>query len=68
LHSFRSKKKLVAEKRLETHFLRNEEKEKWIEDYVKRETAGARKRGEDAEAAVQQDQDDMTHADIAGLR
>jgi hypothetical protein len=34
---------------------------------VERETAGARKRVEDAEAAVQQEKDDMTHADIAGL-
>jgi hypothetical protein len=33
----------VAEKRREMHFLSNEEKEKWIEDYVERETAGARK-------------------------
>ena len=53
LRSLRSKKKLAAEKRRETHFLSNEEKEKWIEDYVERETAGARKRVEDAEAAVQ---------------
>jgi hypothetical protein len=63
----RSKKKLVAEKRRETHFLSNEEKEKWIEDYVERETAGARKQVEDAEAPVQQEQDDMTHAEIPGL-
>jgi hypothetical protein len=63
----RSKRKLAAEKRRETHFSSNEQKEKWIEDYVKRETAGARKRVEDAEAAVQQEQDDMTHAEIAGL-
>jgi len=63
----RSKKKLAAEKRRETHFLNNEEKEKWIEDYVERETAGARKRVEDAEAAVHKEQDDMTHAEIAGL-
>jgi len=35
---------------------------------VKRETAGARKRVEAAEAAVQQEQDDMTHGEIAGLR
>jgi hypothetical protein len=34
---------------------------------VERETAGARKRVEDAEAAVQQEQDDMTQAEIAGL-
>jgi len=57
----------VAEKRCETHFLSNEEKEKWIEDYVERETAGARKRVEDAEAAVQQEQDEMVHAEITGL-
>jgi len=42
-YSLRSKEKLVAEKRRETHFLSNEENEKWIEDYVERETAGARK-------------------------
>jgi len=63
----RSKKKLAAEKRRETHFLSNEEKEKWIEDYVERETAGAGKRVEDAEAAVQQEQDDMKHAEIVGF-
>jgi len=67
LRSLKSKKRLVAEKRQEMHFLSNEEKEKWIENYVERETAGARKRVEDAEAAVQQEQDDMTHAEIAGL-
>ena len=67
VRSLRSRKKLAAEKRRETHFLSTEEKEKWIEDYVERETAGARKRVEDAEAAVQQEQDHMTHAEIAGL-
>jgi len=67
LRSLRSKKRLVAEKRLETHFLSNEEKEKWIEYFVERETAGARKRVEDIEAAVQQEQDDMTHAELTGL-
>ena len=67
LRSLGSKKKFVAEKRRETHFLSNEEKAKWIEDYVDRETAGARKRVDDAGAAVQQEQDDMTHAEIAGL-
>jgi len=34
---------------------------------VERETAGARKRVDDAEAAVQQEQDDMMQAEIAGL-
>jgi len=49
------------------HILSSQEKEKWIEDNVERETAGARKRVEDAEAAVQQKQEDMKHAAIAGL-
>jgi len=33
---------LPAEKRRETHFLSNEVKDKWIEDYVERETAVAK--------------------------
>jgi len=67
LRSLRSKKKLAAEKRREMHFLSNEEKEKWIEDHVERDTAGARKRVENAAAAVQKEQQDMTHAEIARL-
>jgi len=67
LRCLRFKKKLVAEKRCETHFISYEENEKWIEDYVERETAGARKRVEEAEAAVQQEQHDMTHAEITRL-
>jgi hypothetical protein len=63
----RSKKKLTAEKRRETHFLSNAETEKCIVVFVERETAGARKRVEDAEAAVEQEQDDMTHTGFAGL-
>jgi len=51
--SFRSKKQLAAVKRWETHISSNEEKEKWIEDYLERETTVARKRVEDTEAAVQ---------------
>jgi len=66
LRSSRSKTKLAAEKWQETHFLSNEEKENWIEDYVEWQTAGARKRAEDAEAAVQQEQDDMMYAELAG--
>jgi hypothetical protein len=60
-------KKLAAQKQRETHFLSNEEKQIWIEDYVAREIAGARKRVDNAEAAVQQEQDDMTHGEIARL-
>jgi len=67
VHSLRSKKMLAAEKRQEMQFVSNEEKEKWIEDYVQRETAGPRKRVDNAEAAVQQEQEDMKEAEIAGL-
>ena len=40
----------------------------WIEDYVERETAGTRKRVEDAEAAVLKGPDDMKHAEISGRK
>jgi len=63
LRSLRSKKKLAAEKRQETHFSSNEEREKWIEDFVERETAVARKRVQDAETAIMQD---MTTAENGG--
>jgi len=53
--SLRSKKKLAAGKSQETHFLTNEEKEKWIEDFVERETAVARKRVQDEERVIMQD-------------
>jgi hypothetical protein len=55
LRSLRSKKKLAVEKRQETHFLSNEGKEKWIEDFAERATAVARKRVQDAETAIMQD-------------
>ena len=54
------------EKRQETHFLSNKEREKWIKDYVKREIAVARKRVQDAETAVMQELKDMTTAESAG--
>jgi len=57
---------IAAGKRPETPFLSNEEKETWIEDYVERETAVARKRVEDAETAVEQKQDDMRNDEKAG--
>jgi hypothetical protein len=56
-----------VEKRQKTHFLSNEDKDQWIQDYLERETAGARKHVEDAEAAVQQEQDDTRKAENAGL-
>jgi hypothetical protein len=56
-----SKKKLVAEKRKETHFLSNEEEEKWCEDCVERETAVARKRVQDAQTAIIHDMTTAEH-------
>jgi hypothetical protein len=55
LPSLQSKKKLAAEKRQKTHFFSNEGREKWIEDFVERETAVERKRVQDAETAIMQD-------------
>jgi hypothetical protein len=63
----KSKKKLAAEKRRETLFSSNEQKGKWIHHYVERVTAVAKKRVTDAEAVVQQRQDNMRHAVILGL-
>jgi len=67
LRSVWSKEKLAGRKRQETQFLSNEDKEKWIEDCVERETAVASKRVEDAETAIKQTQDDMGNAEKAGL-
>jgi hypothetical protein len=47
-------KKLAEENRWKTHCLGNEEKEKWIEDYVDRVTAVARNKVEDSETVIQQ--------------
>jgi len=47
-----SKLLLVAERRQEMHFLNNEEKEKYIEDYVERETSVARMRVEDTVTSI----------------
>jgi hypothetical protein len=41
---------------------------KWIEDYVERKTAGARKQVEDTEALVQQGQENIPYFEIVGLR
>jgi len=57
----------VAEKSRETHFLTNEDKEKWIQDNDQRETAVARKRVEDAETAIKKVHNDMINADNTGL-
>ena len=67
LRSLWSKKKLAVGKWRETHFLSNEEKEKWIEDHVERETAVARKRVDDGETAIKHMEDDMRNAEKAGI-
>jgi len=67
LRSLRSKMKLPAEKRREQNLLSNQDKEKWIEDYFESVTTAARKRVEDAEAAVQQAQEDTRKAENVGL-
>jgi len=61
------KTKLEAGKRRETRVLINDEKEKWIKDYVERETAVASKRVEEAKRAIEQEPDDMRNAEKAGL-
>jgi len=66
LRSLQSKKKIPAEKWRETYCLSNEEKEKWIEDYVERETAVPSKRVQDAETAIMQELKDMTTAESVG--
>jgi len=47
--------------------LSTEEKEKWIEDYVERETTGVRKRVEDAVAAIRREQEDTEAAETVEL-
>jgi len=59
-------KKLSAEKRYETHYISNEEKVKWIEDYVERETAVASTRVQDIETMIMQAQKDMSTDENAG--
>jgi len=59
LGSLRLTKKLSAEKRQKTHLLSNDEKDNWIEYYVDRETVVARKRVQDAETAIMQEQEHM---------
>ena len=66
LRRVHSKTQPPAEKRRETHFSSNEEKEKWIEDYVERDTAVARHRVEDVETVIMQELTDMTTAESPG--
>jgi len=67
LRSFLSKKRLSVGNQWETHFWSNHETEKCIEDHVDRETAVARKWVEDAETAIEQEQEDKGNAQKTGL-
>ena len=66
LRSLQSKQKRSVEKGQETHFLHNQEKENWIEEYVERETPVARIRVPDAETAIMHELKDMTSAESSG--
>ena len=52
-----------VEKRRETHFSSNAEREKWMEDYVERETAVASKRVLNIETAIMQELKGTTTAE-----
>jgi len=67
LCGMRSENKLEVGKQQETDFVSNEQKKKWIEDYVETKTAVATKQVEDAETAINPEQDDMRNAEKAGL-
>jgi len=67
LCSLRSEKKLSAEEWRETHLLPNEENERSIKDYLERESAVARKRVQDAETVIMQEQEDMNTAENTGV-
>jgi len=66
LHSGGSKMTLSVQTRWETHFVSQQEKEKWIKEYVVRETAVARKLVQDAETGIIQEPEDMRNAESVG--
>jgi len=68
LRSLWSETTLAAKRRRETKSFSNHKKQKWIEDYVDRDATVARKRVEETETAIQQAEDDMSWAEIEGLR
>ena len=65
LRCLQSKKMLSAEKLQETHSRSNEEKEKWIDDYVDRDNGVERKRVQHAETAIMQGQEHMRNVEKA---
>jgi hypothetical protein len=68
LRTLQNKNRLAVEQKHATHWLSNEDKVNWIEDYVEMETAVERQRVEDAETANMQELKDITAAECAGGR
>ena len=60
-------KKLATWEAQEANYLSYNEMEKWIEDYVERETLMATQRVVDAETAIKQEQEVMRNAEKVGL-
>jgi hypothetical protein len=58
---------LVSDRRKETNILKIKVKEKYIKDYVERETTVARKRVENTKRAIKPEQEDMRIAERGGL-
>jgi len=54
LRSFRSMTELAANQQLVMQFLHNKVNDKWIDDYVQRESTGAWMRVDDSEAVIRQ--------------
>jgi hypothetical protein len=67
LFILQSKKKLAAERRQQTNLLQSKDNEKWIEDYVERETAVDKKQVEDAKTAIKQEQNNTTSGESGRL-
>jgi len=67
LRCIQSETNRAADNLRETHNLSNEEKAKWIEDYVNRGSVITRITGEDAETTMMQQHENMTDDDQAGL-
>jgi len=61
LRNLQSKKRLAVEKRRDPHFFSNQGREKWIEDYVERETAVSRKPVHDPQTALMQEHEHMVN-------
>jgi len=67
LHGLQSQMEVTVERRRKSHFSTIEQKENWIKDHVDSDTAVARQQVADSETVIKQEQEDMRHAEKAGL-